>query len=189
MIGFRMGEAAGAKALVREAIYAVARQSTRRGAETSLAAAFVAPLGARDVDDLIEGLTAERYMLTGAAAPLVFAEAERGDQVARDLIGWAGHELGSLAIGVVRQLDLQSAPFDLVLIGSLFRGGPLLVGAVDETVRPVAPHARLVRLKAPAVVGGVLLAMGPRRPSSAGAIHEALVRGSRAFVGAGAPAP
>jgi N-acetylglucosamine kinase-like BadF-type ATPase len=185
VIGFRMGEGAGAKGLVRQAVYAVARQATRRGPDTSLAGAFVSSVGARDVDDLIEGLTAERYALTGAAAPLVFAEAERGDGVALDLIRWAGHELGSLAVGVVRQLDLQSTPFDLVLIGSLFRGGPRLVGAVDDVVRPVALRARLVRLEAPAVVGGVLLAMGPDVPER-GRIRETLVHGSLAL---GAPAP
>ena len=60
---------------------------------------------------------------TAAAAPIVFVEADRGDLVAMDLIRWAGRELGSLATGVVRQLGLEEAAFDLVLIGSLFKGG------------------------------------------------------------------
>jgi N-acetylglucosamine kinase-like BadF-type ATPase len=72
----------------------------------------------------------------------VFAEAERGDAVAMELIRWAGRELASLAAGVVRQLGLEDAAFDLVLSGSLFKGGPRLVDAVQEAVRSVAPHAR-----------------------------------------------
>lgn len=180
VIGFRMGEGVGAQALVQQAVYAVARQVTRRGPATMLTAALVERTGARDVDDLIEGLTAERYALTGSAAPLVFAEAESGDEVARDLIRWAGQELGSLAIGVVRQLGLESTTFDLVLIGSLFRGGPRLIEAVQEAVRPVAGHARLVQLRAPAVVGGVLLAMGPSM-AARGQVHDALVDGSLAL--------
>jgi N-acetylglucosamine kinase-like BadF-type ATPase len=180
VIGFKMGEAAGAKALVQQAVYAVARQYTRRGPETDLTAAFVRAVRARGVEDLLEGLTSGRYALTASAAPIVFTEAERGDPVARDLIRWAGQELGSLATGVVRQLGLETVAFDLVLIGSLFRGGPLLIQTVEEAVRAAAPHARLVRLEAPPVVGGVLLAMGPTAFERS-RVHEALVRASLAF--------
>jgi N-acetylglucosamine kinase-like BadF-type ATPase len=187
VIGFKMGEAAGAKALVQQAVYAVARHYTCRGPETGLTAAFVGAAGARGVDDLLEGLTSGRYALTASAAPIVFAEAERGDPVAGELIRWAGRELGSLATGVVRQLGLEAAAFDLVLIGSLFRGGPRLIQAVEKAVRPVAAHARLVRLKAPPVVGGVLLAM-EQTAFERDRVHEALVSGSLAFA-AREPAP
>jgi len=187
VVGFKMGEAAGAKALVQQAIYAVARQYTRRGPETGLTAAFISAVRARGVDDLLEGLTSGCYTLTASSAPLVFAEAERGDPVAGNLIRWAGRELGSLATGVVRQLGLEAAAFDLVLIGSLFRAGPRLIHAVEEAVRPDAPHARLVRLKAPPVVGGVLLAM-EQTAFERDRVHEALVSGSLAFA-APEPAP
>ena len=93
------------------------------------------------------------------------AEAERGDPVAGELIRWAGRELGSLATGVVRQLGLEAAAFDLVLIGSLFRGGPRLIQAVEKAVRPVAAHARLVRLKAGSLA---FAAREPAPPSSRG---------------------
>ena len=183
VVGFRMGEVAGAKTLVEQAIYAVARQYTRRGPDTSLTAAFAAAAGAGGLDDLLEGLTSGRYALTSSAAPIVFAEAERGDPVAVELIRWAGRELGSLATGVVRQLGLEGAAFDLVLIGSLFKGGPLLADAVEEAVRPVSAHARLVRLKAPAVVGGVLLAM-EQAAFDRERVHEALVSSGLALVAA-----
>lgn len=185
VVGFRMGEAAGAKALVQQAVYAVARQYTRRGPETGLTVAFVGAVRARSVDDLLEGLTSGRYALTADAAPIVFAEAERGDPVAAELIRWAGRELGSLATGVVRQLDLEAAAFDLVLIGSLFKGGPGLIHAVEEAIRPVAARVRFVRLKAPAVVGGVLLAM-ERTAFERERVHEALVSSTLAFA---APEP
>ena len=99
------------------------------------------------------------------------------------MIRWAGRELGSLATGVVRQLRSEAAAFDLVLIGSLFKGGPRLADAVEEAVRPVAAHARLVRLKAPAVVGGVLLAMG-QAAFERERVHEALVSSGLALVAA-----
>jgi len=46
-----------------------------------------------------------------------------------------------------------------VLVGSLYDGGPLLTEAMRRTVQAVAPGARLVRLAAPPVVGGILLGM------------------------------
>ena len=76
--------------------------------------------------------------------------------------------------GVARQLGLEEAAFDLVLAGSLFKGSPRLVDAVQEGVRPVAPHVRLVTLKAPAVIGGVLLAMEDVAFERE-RVHEALV--------------
>ena len=174
VVGFRMGEAAGAKTLVEQAVYTVARQYTHRGPPTSLTEAFLSATGAGGLDDLLEGLTSGRYALTGAAAPIVFAEAERGDPVAMDLVRWAGRELASLAAGVARQLGLEEAAFDLVLAGSLFKGSPRLVDAVQEAVYPVAPHARLITLKAPAVVGAVLLAMEDVAFERE-RVHEALV--------------
>jgi N-acetylglucosamine kinase-like BadF-type ATPase len=184
VVGFRMGEAAGAKALVDQAVYAVARQYTRRGPDTSLTAAFVSATGAGNLDDLVEGLTSGRHALTAAAAPIVFVEADRGDLVAMDLVRWAGRELGSLATGVVRQLGLEEAAFDLVLIGSLFKGGRRLADAVEEAVRPVAPRARLVELKAPAVIGGVVLAMERQAAFERPRVHETLVSSALALVGA-----
>jgi hypothetical protein len=62
--------------------------------------------------------------------------------------------LGSLATGVIRQLDL-----DVVLVGSLYDGRTLLTDAMRRTVHAIAPGARFVRLTASPVVGGVLPGM------------------------------
>lgn len=158
MTGFSwLGEAAGGGELVLKAIQAVALEWTWRGPPTRLTQAFVELFEARGVEDLLEGLTLGRYHLHAAAAPTVFQVAAEGDPVARDLILWAGRELGSMANGVIRQLGLETLSFDVVMAGSFFNGSPLLAEAMRETIHPVAPSARLVRLNAPPVVGGVLL--------------------------------
>ncbi|UCG26247.1 MAG: hypothetical protein JSW55_09780, partial [Chloroflexota bacterium] len=72
---------------------------------------------------------------------------------------WAGRELGSLAVGVIRQLSLEKEAFDVVLSGSLYKGSSTLEEEMRQTIHAVAPGARLVRLKAPPVIGGVLLGM------------------------------
>ena len=59
---------------------------------------------------------------------------------------------------------------------------------MEEAVRPVAPHARLVTLKAPAVIGGVLLAMEDVAFERA-RVHEALVASGLALAVEGSTPP
>lgn len=157
--GSWFGEYGGATEIVTRAIQAVSAAWTLRGPVTALSEAFVAHTGAADVSDLLAGLVRERYRLASAAAPVVFEVAARGDQTAQAIINWAGHALGSLAVGVIRQLELETADFDVVLSGSLYKGGQPLIEPMRQTIHAVAPGARLVRLHAPPVVGGVLLGM------------------------------
>jgi N-acetylglucosamine kinase-like BadF-type ATPase len=157
--GHMFGEYAGAHELAAKALHAVAAAWSCRGPVTRLTGAFVDYLGARDVDDLLEGLALGRYRLGADAAPLVFQTAQAGDPVAQEVIAWAGRELGDLAAGVIRQLGLERLSFDVVLLGSLFDGGALLTQSVRSTIEAVAPAAHLKRLTAPPVIGGVLLGM------------------------------
>lgn len=154
-----MGEGAGAGELVHWATQAVAHMWTRRGPSTQLAGALVQYTGARDLQDLLEGLINSRYELRASAAPLVFQVAADGDAVAQGLIQRAGCELGELANAVIRQLDFQHEQFDIVLVGSMFNSGEPLIRPLRETVLPLAPGARFVKLMCPPVVGAVLLGM------------------------------
>jgi N-acetylglucosamine kinase-like BadF-type ATPase len=161
MTGFSwLGEAAGAGELVTRALQAIARAWTWRGPPTRLAEAFVELTGTRDIEDLLEGLTIRGLHVGASAAPLVFQVAASGDQVAQELVLWAGRELASMALGVVRQLSLESLSFEVVLAGSFFNGSPVLAETMRETIHPVAPGASLVRLYVPPVVGAVVLGMG-----------------------------
>jgi N-acetylglucosamine kinase-like BadF-type ATPase len=160
MTGFSwLGEGAGGGELILKALQAVALEWTWRSPPTRLTQAFVELAGVQGVEDLLEGLTLGRIYLGAEAAPVVFRVAAEGDAVAHDLILWAGRELGSMAIGVIRQLGFEELAFDVVLAGSFFNGSPLLAGTARETVHAVAPGARFVRLHVPPVVGGVLLGM------------------------------
>jgi N-acetylglucosamine kinase-like BadF-type ATPase len=153
------GEAAGAFDILARAMRAVVFQWTRRGPATALAAAFMQHTGAKDLDELIEGTYLGRFWLESSLAKLVFQVAAQGDPQALEVIRWAGSELGQMACGVIRQLDLEADEFDLVLVGSLYEGHPLLTESLRSTVQEVAPGARLVRLAVPPVVGAVLLGM------------------------------
>ncbi len=153
------GEAAGGWDIAARAMRAVSFEWTRRGPATALTPAFLKLTGAKDLDDLVEGMYLGRYDFDQSAAMLVFETAAQGDPRALDVVRWAGDELGQMACGVIKQLDIQEDAFDVVLIGSLFDGHPPLAESLGATVHRVAPRARLVRLNVPPVVGGVLLGM------------------------------
>jgi N-acetylglucosamine kinase-like BadF-type ATPase len=158
--GPQMGEYGGAGEIVREAVRAVSLAWSKRGPATALTEAFIDLAGATDATDLIEGLILGRYQLTATNAITVFQLANEGDAVAKGIVKWAGRELGSLAIGVIRQLALEQSEFEVILVGSTFKGSPSLIEAMSTAIHTVAPLARLVRLQAPPVIGGVLLGMG-----------------------------
>lgn len=157
--GALMGENGGAYELVEHAVQDVARAWTLRGPQTALTAAFIGLTGAKDAADLLEGLSQEVYELTARAAPAVVRTAEDGDAVAQAAVRWSAEELGSLAVGVIRQLALQNEDVEVVLIGSFYNAGPLLLDPLFARIRAEAPHARFVRLTAPPVVGAVVLGM------------------------------
>ncbi|MCP4515447.1 MAG: ATPase [Delftia sp.] len=179
--GDRFGEFGGGAYIVRKAVQAVAMAWTMRAPATCLAEAFMELTGASSAADLLEGLALERYRLWSAAAPTVFQVAAQGDEVALDIIRWMGRELGSLAIGVINQLDLADTDLEIVLAGSIYDGSPLLTDAMRETIHVVAPRARLLRLTAPPVVVGALLGM-----EQAGldytAVRETLIESTQALL-------
>jgi N-acetylglucosamine kinase-like BadF-type ATPase len=157
--GGRMGEAAGSGELVEMALKKVAHEWTRRGPATALTPAFLRYTGARDLPDLLEGVANGIYELSATAAPVVFQTAAAGDPVALELVRWAGAELGELAKAVIRQLEFEKLSFDVVQIGSMYDGSPLLTEVMRETIHELAPGARLVRLTASPAVGAVVLGM------------------------------
>lgn len=157
--GSSMGEYGGAYSVVAKAIQAVSASWSKRGPDTDLTQAFLAMTNARSPSQLLEGLVLERYTIGAEAAKLVFQVAGSGDEVAVQIITWAGMELGSLANGVIHQLGFEDLSFEVVMVGRLFDGGQLLIEPFRSTVHTLAPKAQLVRLDIPPVVGAVLLGM------------------------------
>jgi len=153
------GEAAGGYDILARAMRAVTFEWAKRGPATALTPAFLQQTGAKDLDDLVEGVYLNRFDFIPSMILLIFEIARQGDPQALEVIRWAGSELGMMAVSVINQLDLQHEVFDVVLIGSLYDGHPLMTESMHATIHPTAPGARLVRLSAPPVVGGVILGM------------------------------
>jgi N-acetylglucosamine kinase-like BadF-type ATPase len=157
--GDLVGEGAGASELIAMAVKAVSHEWTSRGPATLLTPLLVEHYGARNLADLVEGFSTNRLEMEAADALLVFKAAAEDDPVALDLVRWAGCELGKLANGVIRQLNFEKHEFEVVLVGSMYDGNPLLIESMQQTIHSIAPGARLVRLTAPPVVGAVILGM------------------------------
>jgi len=158
-MGTWMGEGAGAGELVHEAVCRVSRAWSRRGPATQLTEMFCELVGVKTAAELIEGLTQERVEIHGQAAPLIFKAAAKGDAVACDLVRWAGESLADLAAGVIHQIGIEDEQFEVVLVGSMFKNGAILIDPLRAALLKVAPGATLVRLTTPPVIGGVLLGM------------------------------
>ena len=126
--GALMGEYGGASTLAAKTIHVVAAEWTQRGPATSLTQILLEETGARDIEDLIEGLVLDRYQVNAEIAPHIFRAAEEADSVALEVVRWAGEQLGSMVNGVVRQLKFHNETFDVVEMGGVFNAGRLLKG-------------------------------------------------------------
>lgn len=157
--GITMGEGAGGSELIHRAMQIIGYSWTKRLPSTALAPAFIEMVGAKSLEDLIQGYTANYYEIGAEAAPLVFRIAEQGDPVANDLVRWAGAELGEMAKAVIRQLDFENIEFEIALIGSMFKSGDILINPMRETVHALAPKAKLIPAEVRPVLGAVLLGM------------------------------
>jgi N-acetylglucosamine kinase-like BadF-type ATPase len=153
------GEAAGGFDILSRAMRAVTFEWVKRGPATALTPAFLQQTGAKDLGALVEGVYLGRFDFVPSMILLVFEVARQGDPQALEVIRWAGSELGMMAVSVINQLDLQNEVFDVVLIGSLYDGHPLMTESMRSTIHRTAPGARLIRLTVPPVVGGVILGM------------------------------
>jgi N-acetylglucosamine kinase-like BadF-type ATPase len=176
--GGRFGEYGGASELVGRAVKRMSHEWTRRGAPTALTPAFLKRTGAKDLFNLIEGLEMGWYQIGADAAPLVVQTAYDGDPVAREIVEWAGRELGLSAAAVIRQLGLEAEAFDVVQVGSLHAAGPLFCEPLLQAIQETAPNARLVRLEAPPVAGAVLLGMA-KAGLDGYAVRERLIETTR----------
>jgi N-acetylglucosamine kinase-like BadF-type ATPase len=172
--GVLMGEGAGGSELLHRGMQLVGYSWSKRGPGTALADALVKHVGAKDLEDLMRGYTTHEYPIGAEAAPIVFRVAEEGDAVARELVHWAGYELGEMANAVIRQLEFENLAFDIVMTGSMFQGGPLLIDPMRETIHNFAPKARLVRLYVPPVIGAVILGMEANNRKATSSIRNTM---------------
>jgi N-acetylglucosamine kinase-like BadF-type ATPase len=171
-LGRLLGDEGSASDVGEAALRAVARAYVGRGPATSLSEGLCQLMEAATVAQLLE-----EYSRGGEresnAAPVVLRHAERGDQVAIEIVEWAGAQLGEAARVVASKLAMDGEPFELVMSGGLFHGRS---ERLEQRIASEVPTALLTRLEAPPVVGAVLMALEQRGSRPTSELHDRIGR-------------
>jgi len=129
--------------IARQALKAVISSFDGRSPQTVLSERILSKLrisSAADLPGVIYNSDSESVEIA-SLAELVADAAHDGDDVARDILARAGRELGDLVISVIKRLTLESKPFRVACVGSVFKSGELVVSPLREAVLGVAPNA------------------------------------------------
>jgi N-acetylglucosamine kinase-like BadF-type ATPase len=161
-LGTISGDWGGGTGIGEAAIWHAARDSDRRGPETSLTTAIPPVFDLATIDQVTEGLHLGEIAYGDLAllAPLVFSLAEDGDEVARQLVVRQGSEVAIMAISCLDRLDLLDRPVPVVLGGGILaKRDELLWTTLEAELAARAPHAVITHVTAPPITGAALLAL------------------------------
>jgi N-acetylglucosamine kinase-like BadF-type ATPase len=161
-IGELSGDWGGGRDIGMAAVGTALRGDDGRGPRTTLSRLvpewFGLPSALAVVEALFLGRIGERRVLE--LVPLVFAEADAGDQVAAGLVARQVDEIVAMAGAAIRRLDLTEVDVEVVLGGGLFHGeAPSFLDRIRAAIGEIAPAVRLTQLTAPPVVGAALLGL------------------------------
>ncbi|MGP4051395.1 BadF/BadG/BcrA/BcrD ATPase family protein [Streptomyces sp. 2A115] len=159
--GAVLGDEGGSAGLVREAARAVWAAYDRGDPPDVLAGRLTTAFGVPEVPALGAALESAKDVSAewGKHAPTVFAAAEDGSPLARQVIAEGGRALASL---VVRLTERGVPVGDVVVAGSTVLVQPVLYEAFTAALAEALPSARPRPLRAPPVEGAVALARSLR---------------------------
>ncbi|RKT52237.1 N-acetylglucosamine kinase [Saccharothrix australiensis] len=172
-LGRISGDWGGGGHIGSEALWLAVRAEDGRGAPTGLLPALLSHYGTRTMAEAVERLHFEQVEFDPhALCPLLFEVAAGGDAVARAVVDRLVEEITLLASVSLSRLALLDEQVDVVLGGGVVTGTrDVVVGAVRDRLRDLAPLARVRVVDVPPVVGAALLGL-----DALGAPPEAEVR-------------
>ncbi len=179
--GETFGELGGAVEIVQRGLKMVNYAWIKRIPPTALTKIYIETTGAKDEMDLMEGLSNEQYHLFPFLALEVIKAANEGDAAAREILHWAGEELGWLAVSVARQIEMENDEVEIVQSGSVFEAGEIITKPMRELVLKHCPKAKLLRLDGPPVTGAVILGM-EQAGFDGYAVREVLVQTAKEII-------
>jgi glucosamine kinase len=130
----------------RSAFRAVALAEEGRGPETALGKRILAWNQARDWDSLLEQVAKNADDVFPRTFPLVAELADKGDEVAREILSAAANSLGDLASRVARELDWRDREVPIAKLGGVFGRSKYFDAAIDQTLRASFVNARFVAI-------------------------------------------
>jgi N-acetylglucosamine kinase-like BadF-type ATPase len=161
-LGSVSGDWGGGYGLGRAAVWWAIRAEDGRGPATVLREAVPAHFGLDSMHEVAVSL--EHQLITDddviGLAPVLFASANDGDQVARDLVIRQADEVSVMALATMRRLDLTGLDTPVVLGGGLLTArDPLLTGTLTDRLATAAPRAVMRIIDVPPIAGAALLGL------------------------------
>jgi len=179
--GANFGEYGGGLEIAMKALQMVNYAWIKRIPPTSLTKVLLDATGAENELELMEGMSNDYLHLFPHVAVDVINAARAGDSAARDVIQWAGEELGWLAVSVARQIEMDNEEVEIIQSGSIFDAGELVNQPMKEIVLRNLPKAKLIRLAGPPVMGAVILGM-EQAGFDGYAVRDAMVKTAKEIV-------
>jgi N-acetylglucosamine kinase-like BadF-type ATPase len=156
-------EAQGNAHLGQKTLVAVFRSALGIEPPTSLTARVLSHFGAPTVEGLLYLFHNRRHPAPGGLdrlAPILLDEAEADDDVALRVVREHGETLGDIALAAAHRVEIEHAPFHLVLAGGVFRHpGATLEDAIVARVRLTAQDIRPVRTTQEPITGVLVQAL------------------------------
>jgi N-acetylglucosamine kinase-like BadF-type ATPase len=170
--GYLLDDRGSGYDLGRNAMIGAVMEADGRGPATSLSRIVRDRLGYDDIDDILRIVYHRGVPVADVAAfaPLVIAEAGRGDTVARGILASGAAELARMVETVARRLDFSAPGVRVTMVGGLVDTPGLYRTMVCDAITRLLPHARIVDPLLPPVLGAVILAAeiaGTSLPSAA----------------------
>ena len=187
-LGPLTGDWGGGQGLAQQVMWWSVRSEDGRGPATALADAAAAHLGFGTATECAlafhSGLLRDEQM--HELVPLLFAVAESGDEVAKDIISRQADEIVTLVRVCVERLSFATESIPVVLGGGVLAADqPLLIEAVVTGLLQVSPRCAPQVLHAPPVMGAAVQGLdfltgsrglGPVGRESASPAGEAMLR-------------
>jgi N-acetylglucosamine kinase-like BadF-type ATPase len=161
-LGEISGDWGGGGGIGMAALGAAVRARDGRGPRTSLEQLVPAHFGLRRPIDVTHAIEYGRMRESRIRelSPVVFAAANGGDAVGREILDRLADELAVMANAIIRRLHLTRLDPDVTLAGGVFRAAdPVLEARIAAGVMAVAPRARVHRLETAPVLGAALLGL------------------------------
>ncbi len=179
-LGDYTGDLGGGQSIGMLGLAAAIRDRDGRGPATALSTSIPAHYGLRRPEDVAIAVHAGRirYHELYVLAPLVFAAARAGDEVAAGIVAGFADEVVIMVGALVRRLHLSRSDVEVVLGGgTLQNGNGMVLDRVTAGIVAHAPHARVSVLRVAPVFGAVVEAFDRTGADVArlGAVKQALV--------------
>lgn len=159
--GYILGDEGSAYYIGHKALNAVTQAKDGRNKPTVLSQAIISHFKINSVDDLVGLAYGGRLGRIEIAnlSPIVAEAADKGDEVASEILDLAGTELGIAACAVAKALNMEDTRFPCVTTGGVFKSGRRVTDALMRELMKAAPGAILTQPQFPPVAGAYFLAL------------------------------